>query len=99
MGKCFARGESVFSVNNLTRDQSDAGIDTAILGVSPDALIAAIPTEKSGIPWIPRLNDDTTMSKREIALQIMRDHPDKLDLPVEYPLSQEEIQKRMLGQE
>ena len=52
MGKCFARGESVFSVNNSTRDQSDAGIDTAILGVGA--------TEQCG-PYLP-LNIDTLVA-------------------------------------
>jgi creatinine amidohydrolase len=53
MGKCSARGESVFSVNNSTKELSDAGIDTAILSVGA--------TEQCG-PHLP-LNIDTLVAE------------------------------------
>jgi creatinine amidohydrolase len=53
MGKCSARGKSVFSVNNSTKELSDAGIDTAILSVGA--------TEQCG-PHLP-LNIDTLVAE------------------------------------
>ena len=53
MGKCLPRGENVFSVNNSTKDLSDAGIDTAILSVGA--------TEQCG-PCLP-LNIDTLVAE------------------------------------
>jgi hypothetical protein len=42
MGKCLPRGENVFSVNNSTKDLSDAGIDTAILSVGRPSSAALV---------------------------------------------------------
>ena len=53
MGKCPARGEGMFSVNNSTRDLSEVGIDTAILSVGA--------TEQCG-PHLP-LNIDILVAE------------------------------------
>jgi creatinine amidohydrolase len=52
MGECLPRGESVFSVNNSTKELADAGVDTAILSVGA--------TEQCG-PHLP-LNIDTLVA-------------------------------------
>ena len=53
MGECLPRGENVFSVNNSTRDLSEADIDTAIFSVGA--------TEQCG-PHLP-LNIDTLVAE------------------------------------
>ncbi len=53
MGEFLLRGESMFSVNNSTKDLSDAHVDTAILGVGA--------TEQCG-PNLP-LNIDTLVAE------------------------------------